>query len=139
MQRVLISLHSEFSMIRSDWTKEPGVLVVTNVSLVFPHKRQPTRHLGWATQPTKSLLDDSWCQIVKICGSPRQHEQESHIFLNQILVNTEVANFLTNLCNAQSYFLTSSNEFVLTCPYNQSAVIWKYGSWDTKLKVHKKI
>lgn len=36
---------------------------------------------------------------------------------NQILVNTEVANFPTNLCNTQSYFLTSGNESVPTCPY----------------------
>ena len=34
-------------------------------------------------------------------------------FLNQILVNTEVANFPTNLFNAQSYILTSDNESVL--------------------------
>ena len=66
---------------------------------------------------------------VRLLRSVRAQGGKDHTdLLNQILVNTEVAKFPTNLCDAQSYFLTSGNESVLTCPYNHSAVIWKYSS-----------
>ena len=78
-------------------------------------------------------LDVRWLRSVRAQGG-KDHTD----LLNQILVNTEVAKFPTNLCDAQSYFLTSGNESVLTCPYNHSPVILKYSSWHTKLKVHRK-
>ena len=80
-------------------------------------------------------VDGRWLRSVRAQGSMGKGQPD---FLNQILVNTEFAKFPTNLCNAQSYFLASGNESVLTCPYNHSPVIWKYSSWHTILKVHRK-